>query len=185
MQARGGWILITKRQRKVSLCFFFSPCLHRHGDVQDKKKQPEVIPPSVRGRKTTFPISHSCPMECWDCSSDCRISINLEMQLDTGASGREGGGHSQGQSLARHAIATSSLIDLYKADPPAAILSHWFRLLSLQNWTTGQDAALRLLYYSVTSTTAMEAISPVKNQSGRGSAFWISDLSAWNIYSCT
>lgn len=96
--------------------------------------------------------------------STLKCNWTLERQAETG-------GHSQGQSLAWHAIATSSLIDLYKADPPAAILSHWFRLLLLQNWATGQDAALRLLYYSVTSTTAMEAISPVKNQSGRGFCF--------------
>lgn len=40
-------------------------------------------------KKTTIPISHSCPVGCWDCSGDCRFSINLEMQLDTGASDRE------------------------------------------------------------------------------------------------
>lgn len=49
----------------------------------------EVSSPIRQRRKTTVPISHSCSMECWDCSSDCRISINLEMQLDTGASDRE------------------------------------------------------------------------------------------------
>lgn len=41
-------------------------------------------------KKTTILICHSFHMECWDCPSDCRISINLEMQLDAGASDREG-----------------------------------------------------------------------------------------------
>lgn len=45
------------------------------------------------------------------------------MQLDTGASDRERGGHWQGQSLAWHAIATSGQIDLYQATP-TGILSH-------------------------------------------------------------
>lgn len=72
----------------------------------------------------------------------------------------EKGRHCQGQSLAWHAMATSRLIDLYKPPlpPPAAILSHWFRLLSVQNWMTGQDAAVLLLYYSVFPTTAHETL---------------------------
>jgi len=47
------------------------------------------VHPLLRKGKTTIPISHPCPMECWDCSVDCKFSINLEMQLDTGASDRE------------------------------------------------------------------------------------------------
>lgn len=55
-----------------------------------EKNLQRSVHPSRRGGKTTIPISHLCPVECWDCSGDCRFSINLEMQLDTGASDREG-----------------------------------------------------------------------------------------------
>lgn len=71
--------------------FAWSRCCKVDRDHGKKKKTPPEVSSHIgQRRKTTIPISHSCPVECRDCSSDCRISINLEMQLDTGASDREG-----------------------------------------------------------------------------------------------
>lgn len=89
----GVKMLFSWENKWLSLLFFCSPYLHGHGAAkytEAMKELAEVSTPIRQRRKTTFPISHSCPVECWDCSSDCRISINLEMQLDTGASDREG-----------------------------------------------------------------------------------------------
>lgn len=80
-------------------CLFCSSRLWVHAVVkylEAAKELAEVSPPVLCGKNggikktTTIPISHSCPVGCWDCSGDCRFSINLEMQLDTGASDREG-----------------------------------------------------------------------------------------------
>lgn len=71
------------------------------------------------------------------------------MQLDTGASGREGGGHSQGQSLARHAIATSSLIDLYKADPPPPLPFCLIDLGCSRSKTERQDSMQHCFFFII------------------------------------
>lgn len=89
----GAEMLCSWKNKWFSLLFLCSSYLHGHGAAkcpEAMKEPPEVSSPIGQRRKTTIPISHSCPVECWDCSSDCRISINLEMQLDTGASDREG-----------------------------------------------------------------------------------------------
>lgn len=87
-------MLFSWKNKCLSLLLLCSPYLHGHGAAEYikamKKKILEVSSPIGQRKKTTIPTSHSCSVECWDCSSDCRISINLEMQLDTGASDREG-----------------------------------------------------------------------------------------------
>lgn len=71
--------------------------------LQRTRMLPKKQRRSVQRGRTTFPSSHPCPVESWDCSSDCRISINLEMQLDTEASDREGATLSRSiSSLACH-----------------------------------------------------------------------------------
>lgn len=63
---------------------------------------------------------HSTPPHVQHCdgSKDCGISINLEMQLDTGSISQRRGDTVKVNQAAWHAIAPSSLIDLYKAHPP-------------------------------------------------------------------
>lgn len=99
----GGKKLFSWKNKWLSLHLFCSLYLHGHGaglghGVQLSGRLHRHHKRTGRGeftrraeeKKTTIPICHSCHVECWDCSSDCRISINLEMQLDTGASDREG-----------------------------------------------------------------------------------------------
>lgn len=79
--------------RLLSLRAGCSVCAHwAQKKMGRKKKRKEVVSSFIgqRREKLQLPSVIPAPTECWDCSKDCRISINLEMQLDTGASARDG-----------------------------------------------------------------------------------------------
>lgn len=140
-----------------------------------EKKTPEVSSPIGQGEKLQFPSVIPAP---WNAGivlvtarfqSTLKCNWTLERQTEKGR-------HCQGQSLAWHAIATSGLIDLYKANPPS-ILSHWFRLLSVEKLydRTGCSSASSILFSNFHNCPRSK--SPVKNQSGKWPVFWIGDLS--------
>lgn len=118
-----------KKYKWLSLLLFCSPYLHGHAAA----KYTETMKKTARGQfthraeeeKLQFPSGIPAP---WNAGivlvtagfpSTLKCNWTLERQTEKGR-------HCQGQSLARHAIATSGLIDLYKGTPhpPAAILSH-------------------------------------------------------------
>lgn len=102
-----------------------------HQAEEEKLQCPSVIP---------APWNAGIVLVIAGFQSTLKCNWTLEIQAEKGR-------HCQGQSLVWHAIATSGLIDLHKANP-AAILSHWFKLHSVEklNDRTGCSSASSILF---------------------------------------
>lgn len=112
-------MLCSWKNKRFSLLFLCSSYLHGHGAAKcpkAMKEPPEVSSPIGKRRKLQFPSVIPAP---WNAGivlvtagfqSTLKCNWTLERQTEKGR-------HCQGQSLAWHAIATSGLIDLYKATP--------------------------------------------------------------------
>lgn len=87
---------LYQRRNEAPLPTALTPCKLLCVLIGCKKKKgnnrKEVVSSFIgqRRKKLQLPSVIPAPTGCWDCSKDCRISINLEMQLDTGASARDG-----------------------------------------------------------------------------------------------
>lgn len=102
--------------------FAWSRCCKVDRDHGKKKKHHQrSVHTSGRGEKLQFPSVIPAP---WNAGivlvtagfqSTLKCNWTLERRTEKGR-------HCQGQSLAGHAIATSGLIDLYKASPPPPLL---------------------------------------------------------------
>lgn len=101
--------------------------------VQHQQQQNKVrsqFTPYAEEKETIIPITHSCPMECWDCSSEYRISINPEMRLDTAASDREA-------EILSRSYHSCELPDWFISQPLLP-LSHWFQTMFCQGGKNDQ-----------------------------------------------
>lgn len=108
--------------------------------LQSTQSMQELAKVSLRirqKRKSTIPISHSCRAECWDCSSDCGISINLETLLDTGASDREG--ETLSRSITSMACHSYKLPDWFTSRHPVLPFCLIDFGHSVKTWMTEQD----------------------------------------------
>ena len=117
------------KKNLIALIFFTPFAWSWCGTEGMKKKTPDVSSPAGQGcEKLQFPSVLPAPWNAGivrvTAGSQSTLKCNWTLERQT-----EKGRHCQGQSLAWHAVATSGLIDLYKATPPPPPRCHSVSLI--------------------------------------------------------